>query len=188
MSTKRVIQTSPALRSSSVRILGIDPGLRITGYGAIDANGSSLRVVEAGVIRVPPDLPLATRLHRLHLDLMTVLEDLKPDLMSVEALFSHPERAATGVRMGHARGVILLAAAQHAVEIVEHPPAQVKKALTGDGSADKTRMQAAITSRCGLDAIPEPPDVADALAIALCAAQRLDAIVIPAEPSPAARR
>ena len=164
-----------------MRILGIDPGLRITGYGAIDAVGPSLTVVEAGVIRVPSDLPLATRLHRLHADLVSVLEDLKPDLMSVESVFSHPDRAATGVRMGHARGVILLAAAQHGIEIVEHAPAQVKKALTGDGSADKSRMQAAIASRCGLDVIPEPADVADALAIALCAAQRLDAAVIPRE-------
>ena len=171
-----------------MRILGIDPGLRITGYGAIDALGSKITVVEAGVIRIPPDLPLATRLHRLHIDLLAVLDDLKPDLMSVESLFSHPDRAATGVRMGHARGVILLAAAQRAVEIVEHAPAQVKKALTGDGSADKTRMQAAITSRCGLDVIPEPADVADALAIALCAAQRLDAMVIPGGTSASARR
>jgi crossover junction endodeoxyribonuclease RuvC len=171
-----------------VRILGIDPGLRITGYGAIDALGSNLTVVEAGVIRIPTDLPLATRLHRLHVDLIAVIEELKPDLMSVETVFSHPERAATGVRMGHARGVILLAAAQNGVKIVEHAPAQVKKALTGDGSADKSRMQAAIASRCGLDVIPEPADVADALAIALCAAQRLDAAVIPAGTHASARR
>ena len=119
------------------------------------------------------------RLHQLHTDLTDVITELRPGLVSVESVFSHPERAATGVRMGHARGVILLAAAQHGVEVVEHPPAQVKKALTGDGSADKTRMQSAIMTRCGLTTTPEPPDVADALAIALCAAQRLDTAVIP---------
>lgn len=162
-----------------MRILGIDPGLRITGYGLVLAAGPRVTVIEAGVIRIPPDGSLPHRLHQLHTDLTDVITELRPGLVSVESVFSHPERAATGVRMGHARGVILLAAAQHGIEVVEHPPAQVKKALTGDGSADKTRMQSAIMTRCGLTTTPEPPDVADALAIALCAAQRLDTAVIP---------
>ncbi|MAH66647.1 MAG: crossover junction endodeoxyribonuclease RuvC [Phycisphaerae bacterium] len=162
-----------------MRILGIDPGLRITGYGLVLAEGPRVTVIEAGVIRIPPDGSLPHRLHQLHADFTDVITELGPGLVSVESVFSHPERAATGVRMGHARGVILLAAAQHGIEVVEHPPAQVKKALTGDGSADKTRMQSAIMARCGLTATPEPPDVADALAIALCAAQRLDTNVIP---------
>ncbi|MCP4495445.1 MAG: crossover junction endodeoxyribonuclease RuvC [Phycisphaeraceae bacterium] len=162
-----------------MRILGIDPGLRITGYGLVLAEGPRVTVIEAGVIRIPPDGSLPHRLHQLHTDLTEVITELRPGIVSVESVFSHPERAATGVRMGHARGVILLAAAQHGVEVVEHPPAQVKKALTGDGSADKTRMQSAIMTRCGLTTTPEPPDVADALAIALCAAQRLDTAVIP---------
>ena len=165
-----------------MRILGIDPGLRITGYGLVRAEGPRVTVIEAGVIRIPPDGSLPRRLHQLHTDLTEVITELRPGLVSVESVFSHPERAATGVRMGHARGVILLTAAQHGVEVVEHPPAQVKKALTGDGSADKTRMQSAIVTRCGLTAAPEPPDVADALAIALCAAQRLDTTVIPKTP------
>ena len=161
-----------------MRILGIDPGLRITGYGIVEVDpsdpGSDARIVEGGVIRIPTDLPLPVRLRRLHEDVLSVIDDLAPGLVSVESVFAHPERAATGVRMGHARGVILLAAAMRGIEVVEHAPAQVKKSLTGDGSADKARMQLAIAARCRLDAPPEPPDVADALAIALCAAHRLD--------------
>lgn len=164
--------------TGTMRILGIDPGLRITGYGVVEVDqvspGADATIVEGGIIRIPTDLPLPARLRRLHEDVLGVIDDLSPGLVSVESVFTHPDRAATGVRMGHARGVILLAAAMRGLDVVEHAPAQVKKSLTGDGSADKTRMQLAIAARCRLDAPPEPADVADALAIALCAAQRLD--------------
>ena len=161
-----------------MRILGIDPGLRITGYGAVDCDPdapmAAPRLVEGGVLRIPPDLPLPARLRRLHEEMREVLSELEPDLVAVESVFAHPDRASTGVRMGHARGVLLLAAAQQGADVVEHAPAQVKKSLTGDGSADKARMQLAIAARCGLTEPPEPADVADALAVALCAANRLD--------------
>lgn len=161
-----------------MRILGIDPGLRVTGYGVVecDAEGTTHlpRIVEGGVLRIPEDLPLPARLRRLHEEIREVLGELQPELVAVESVFTHPDRASTGVRMAHARGVLLLAAAQHGIEVVEHAPAQVKKSLTGDGSADKARMQMAIATRFGLDAPPEPSDVADALAIALCAANRLN--------------
>jgi crossover junction endodeoxyribonuclease RuvC len=165
-----------------MRILGIDPGLRVTGYGVVEIDPSAPhgepRIVEGGVIRVPADLPLPVRLRRLHDDIASVIDELRPKLVAVESVFTHPDRASTGVRMGHARGVILLAAAQRDLDVVEHAPAQVKKSLTGDGSADKARMQLAIAARCGLAEPPEPPDVADALAIALCAANRLDGLTI----------
>jgi crossover junction endodeoxyribonuclease RuvC len=167
-----------------MRILGIDPGLRLTGYGVVelDASTSSVnaepRIIEGGVVRIPPDLPLPVRLRRLHEEIAAVIDELRPELVAVESVFTHPDRASTGVRMGHARGVILLAAAQRGLEVVEHAPAQVKKSLTGDGSADKARMQLAIAARCGLAEPPEPPDVADALAIALCAANRVDGMTL----------
>ncbi|MAC19160.1 MAG: Holliday junction resolvase [Phycisphaerae bacterium] len=158
-----------------MRILGVDPGLRITGYGVVEVSAAGEpKIIEGGVLRIPTDLPLPARLRRLHEDISSVIADLSPELVAVETVFTHPDRASTGVRMAHGRGVILLAAAQKGIEVVEHPPAQVKKSLTGDGAADKARMQLAIASRCGLAAPPEPPDVADALAIALCAANRLD--------------
>ena len=167
-----------------MRILGIDPGLRLTGYGVVelDASTSSVnaepRIIEGGVVRIPPDLPLPVRLRRLHEEIAAVIDELRPELVAVESVFTHPDRASTGVRMAHARGVILLAAAQRGLEVVEHAPAQVKKSLTGDGSADKARMQLAIAARCGLAEPPEPPDVADALAIALCAANRVDGMTL----------
>lgn len=155
------------------RILGVDPGLRVTGYGLIEIVGPTHRLIEGGVIRIPEDASLPDRLAGLHRDMGQVIDDLEPSLVAVESVFTHPDRAGTGVRMAHARGVILLAAAQRRLPVREHAPAQVKKALTGDGSADKARMQAAVASVCGLDRPPEPSDVADALAIALCAANRL---------------
>ncbi|MCH2162422.1 MAG: crossover junction endodeoxyribonuclease RuvC [Phycisphaerales bacterium] len=157
-----------------MRILGIDPGLRITGYGCVDcAPAAEPRVVEAGVIRVPANRPLAERLHQLHGDIEAVLEELAPALLAIESLYTDPRRATTGVRLGHARGVIMLAAAKRGIDVTEHPPAEVKKSLTGDGRADKRRMQLAIATRCRLEAPPDPPDVADALAVAICASQRL---------------
>jgi crossover junction endodeoxyribonuclease RuvC len=165
-----------------MRILGIDPGLRLTGYGVVEMDAASItgepRIIEGGVVRVPPDLPLPVRLRRLHEEIAAIIDELRPELVAVESVFTHPDRASTGVRMGHARGVILLAAAQRGLDVVEHAPAQVKKSLTGDGSADKARMQLAIAARCGLAEPPEPPDVADALAIALCAANRLDGVTL----------
>ena len=170
-----------------MRILGIDPGLRVTGYGVVDCDpavpNQAPRVVEGGVLRIPEDLPLPARLRRLHEEIREIIQDLEPGLVAVESVFTHPDRASTGVRMAHARGVLLLAAAQMGLEVVEHAPAQVKKSLTGDGSADKARMQMAIASRCGLEAPPEPSDVADALAIALCAANRLDDPIIGSQTS-----
>jgi crossover junction endodeoxyribonuclease RuvC len=162
-----------------MRILGIDPGLRFTGYGCIDTRpGQTTTVVEGGVIRVPPKPPLETRLLYLHEELESLIEDLRPEVMAIETLFTHPKRASTGVRLGHARGVILLAAASFGAEVIELTPAEVKKAITGDGQADKARMQLAVAAQCGLATIPEPSDVADALGIAICAARRLESTAI----------
>ena len=158
-----------------MRILGIDPGLRITGYGCVQADDAgNTTVVEAGVIRIPTSLPLERRLHHLHVELDQVIAELAPGHMAVESLFTHPRHMSTGLRMGHARGVILLAAAARDMEVMELPPAEVKKALTGNGRADKRSMQLAITAQCRLTDVPEPPDVADALAVAICAARRMD--------------
>lgn len=157
-----------------MRIIGIDPGLSLTGYGCVDAvGGVDARLVEAGVLRLTPRTPMAFRLAQLHEDLCDVLDELKPDRMVVEQVFSHHRHVRTAMLMGHARGVILLTAQNRSLGLDELAPTEVKKALTGNGHATKRQIQMSVMSQCGLAQVPEPPDVADAIALALCASRRL---------------
>jgi crossover junction endodeoxyribonuclease RuvC len=213
-----------------MRILGIDPGLRITGYGCVEGECDDLRLVEAGVFRltggvargssrgvaingddpggVPDDgesaepdagdaLPAArptgvrsagvrsagarsagraravsARLLELDNDLSGLIDRLRPDLAAVEILFAHYKHPATAIVMGHARGVILLALARRRIPLIEVRPNEVKKSLTGNGHASKDQMQLGVQRHFGLAEPPSPPDVADAIAIAVCAARR----------------
>lgn len=161
-----------AKQENTVRILGIDPGLNITGYGVVTVSststGDSISVVEAGVIRSKRSDDLGTRLSSIHEGIVDVISTLAPDCISLEQLFSHYERPQTAIIMGHARGVICLAAAQAKMEVHSYAATQIKKVLTGNGRAPKNQVQLAVTRHLSLDQIPEPPDVADALAIALC--------------------
>jgi crossover junction endodeoxyribonuclease RuvC len=150
------------------RILGIDPGLHATGYGVIDAEGGVPKLVEAGVIRVPASGSLSARLDVLFKGMQEIVEDLAPAAVAVEELYSHYARPRTAVIMGHARGVLLLAAAQKKIPTFSYLPTKVKRSLTGHGRASKEQMQQAIQIQFNLPAPPEPPDVADALAVALC--------------------
>ncbi len=159
---------------SSLRILGIDPGLSLTGYGLVQLEEPTgePRVFEAGVLRLKSGAPMAMRLAQLHVDLSGLLQELRPDVMVVEQLFSHYRHVRTAILMGHARGVVLLAAQQCGIETDELAATEVKKAITGHGHATKYQMQQAIMTQCGLSEPPNPPDVADAIAIALCAGRR----------------
>jgi crossover junction endodeoxyribonuclease RuvC len=154
--------------SPTIRILGVDPGLNVTGYGLIESNGAGLQVIEAGVIRTPARQSLEQRLLSLHRDLDDVVVSLKPGCVSLEEIYSHQERVQTAIIMGHARGVICLAAAGHQLPVQHYAATQVKKSLTGNGRAPKAQVQLAVAKHLGLDRIPDPPDVADALAIAMC--------------------
>jgi len=160
-----------------MRILGIDPGLNITGYGCVrlDAIGGEPALVEGGVFRFKSSDDMTLRLTQLYDDVGSVLDDLAPDVVVVEQLFSHYRHARTAILMGHARGVVLLAAQQRSITLDELMPTEVKKAVTGNGHATKRQMQQAVMAQCRLDALPEPADLADAIAIALCAARRLQA-------------
>lgn len=159
-----------------MRVLGVDPGLRITGYGCVDLVGATdPRLVEGGVLRLLADRPMPVRLQQLHADLGELLDDLKPEVVVVERLFTNYKHVQTAMLMGHARGVILLAAAQRGLDLDELAPAEIKKAVAGNGKATKAQMQEAVRSQCGLAEVPAPHDVADAIAIALCAARRLEA-------------
>jgi crossover junction endodeoxyribonuclease RuvC len=151
-----------------MRILGIDPGLNITGYAVIERRSSRLALVEAGMIRGRSRGDLAARLKEVHDGVTDVIASLKPEILALEELYSHYERPRTAILMGHARGVICLAATQSGLPVHSYSATQVKRLLTGNGRAPKSQIQRAICHEFGLAAPPEPPDVADALAIALC--------------------
>jgi crossover junction endodeoxyribonuclease RuvC len=158
-----------------MRIVGIDPGLHLTGYGCVHLADGAFEptLIEAGVIRLSPRKSMPTRLALLHAELSKVFDEFKPALVVVEQLFTHYKHVRTGILMGHARGIVLLAAAERAIDTDELMPNEVKKAITGNGHASKEIMQHAVMMQCKLDKPPTPPDVADAIAIALCAARRL---------------
>lgn len=162
--------------SATRRLLGVDPGLNITGYGVIEvgtASGSmtlpgKVRLIEAGIIRSKPKDSIEARLGEIHSGLREVIETHEPDVMALEQLFSHYERPRTAILMGHARGVICLAAAQSNMKVLHFEPTRVKKVMTGNGHAPKHQIQLAVKIQLGLATLPEPADVSDALAIALC--------------------
>jgi crossover junction endodeoxyribonuclease RuvC len=151
-----------------MRILGIDPGLNTTGYGVLDFVSRRPKLVEAGVVRGQASGTLAERVEEIHAGMADVIATLKPDVMAIEELYTHYDRPTTAILMGHARGVIVLAAAQAGIPVAHYRATQIKKTITGSGRAPKWQMQEAIRNELGLPAVPEPPDVADALAIALC--------------------
>jgi len=157
-----------------MRVLGIDPGLRRTGYACVHLPPRRLdpSLVEAGVIRLPIRGSLAARLGHLHHELQELLAEVRPTRMAVESVFSQARFARTAIIMGHARGVVLLAAALHELPVDELAPAEVKRAVAGRGAATKDQVRRAVMAQCGLRSMRGPSDVSDAIAIALCAARR----------------
>lgn len=151
---------------SPPRILGIDPGLQTTGYGVIEA-ATTPRVVEAGVIE-PEAADLANRIARLYDGICEVIAAFRPIAVAVEQLYAHYAHPRTAILMGHARGVLLLAAAKHDVTVTSYAATRIKKTITGHGRASKDQMQLAIQRELRLKELPEPADVADALGVALC--------------------
>ena len=151
-----------------MKILGIDPGLQLTGYGVIEFHPTKPKLIDAGVIRLNPKQSIAERLVELERELDEILAEHKPAMVAVEQLYSHYAHPRTAILMGHARGVILLAAQRSGAAIHEFAVNRIKQSLTGHGHASKPAMQQAIMATWNLPKPPEPPDVADALAIALC--------------------
>ncbi len=154
--------------NAPTRILGIDPGLNITGYGVLEVVDGTLRLFEAGIIRGKARASLTRRLAEIHQGVSDVIASFQPAVMSLEELYSHYARPRTAILMGHARGVICLAATQAGIPVVHYSATQIKKILTGSGRASKGQVQRAIQQELGLAELPDPPDVADALAIGLC--------------------
>lgn len=156
------------MSAPALRILGIDPGLNITGYGVLEVARSGVRLCEAGVVRSRSTGSLTGRLAEVHAGVADVIASLSPSAMAIEQLYSHYKHPRTAILMGHARGVICLAAAQAEIGVVHYSATQIKKVLTGNGRAPKAQMQQAIRRELQLVETPDPPDVADALAVALC--------------------
>jgi crossover junction endodeoxyribonuclease RuvC len=154
-----------------VIILGIDPGTAALGYGIIDRNGGRLRAIDHGCLETSPDLPLPERLVLIHRLVSDLIELHSPDLVGVERLF-FSRNAQTAFAVGQARGVVLLAAGQHGVTVREATPNEVKSAVAGYGAADKEQVKRMVGIVLGMAAPPEPDDAADALAVAICIANR----------------
>ena len=148
-------------------ILGIDPGLNITGYGVIDVSMGKVRLLEAGVVKSRTG-ELAHKVKDIYDGVREVIEMFSPEVLAMEEIYTHYDRPKTATLMGHARGCICLAAAQLGVDVVSYEATKVKKLLTGSGRATKDQVQRAIKLELGLDQYPDPPDVADAIALALC--------------------
>lgn len=151
-----------------MRILGVDPGLQVTGYGVIEQGNVRTRLVEAGVIRTTASLALPERLRELATEMSAILTQLRPDLVAIEELYSHYDHPTTAIIMGHARGVVALKAAEAGLPVISYAATRIKKSLTGNGRASKVQMQAMVSATFGLSGRLEPPDAADALAVALC--------------------
>jgi len=151
-----------------MRILGIDPGLHITGYGLLDADGREPRLIEAGVIRTSNRGTMAEQLREIASELEGIIAQYNPDAIAVEDLYSHYNHPRTAIIMGHARGIIFLKAAEAGIKVYPYASTRIKKSLTGNGRAKKSQVQLMIKSTFDLPDLPEPPDTADALAIALC--------------------
>jgi crossover junction endodeoxyribonuclease RuvC len=158
-----------------MRILGIDPGLQLTGYGVLDWTHPKSTIVDGGIVRLDPKTSIADRLVELATELESLFKEHKPDVCAVEQLYSHYAHPRTAILMGHARGVILLVARQQRVRLEEFAANRVKQSLTGHGHASKEQMQRAVQSQWNLPNLPEPPDVADALAVAFCCGMNIDA-------------
>ena len=152
-------------------ILGIDPGTAAVGYGIIERNGGSLRPIDYGCFETSADMPLPDRLLAIHGCVTDLLQLHSPDLVGVERLF-FSRNVQTAFAVGQARGVVLLAAAAHGVPVREATPNEVKVAVAGDGRAEKEAVQRMVKLVLGLTELPRPDDAADALALAMCVANR----------------
>lgn len=150
-----------------MRILGIDPGTGILGFGAIDVEHGDTAFVDAGVIRTPVNQEDSDRLFTIYHDLEAIIEELKPDVMAVEKLF-FARNITTAMSVSQARGVVLLLGKQKKLQLFEYTPLQIKQAVTGYGKADKKQIQEMVKIILKLPQIPKPDDAADALAAAIC--------------------
>jgi crossover junction endodeoxyribonuclease RuvC len=150
-----------------VKIFGIDPGSDRTGYGCVDTDGRRHRIVAFGAISAPPRAAFPDKLLAIHRRLAALLAETRPDCIAIESIF-HAANVRSALKLGHARGVAMLAAGETGLPIAEYTPAEIKRAVVGYGRAEKHQVQQMVKLILGLDRAPAPHDAADALAIAIC--------------------
>jgi crossover junction endodeoxyribonuclease RuvC len=161
-------EAAASVRARPRRVLGIDPGTAVTGYGVVAYDGRTPTLLECGVIRTNAKDPLPARLHNIHAGITELIERHQPDTVAVEDVF-FARNVRTTIVLGHARGVILLAAQEAGLVIDEFPPAEIKKAIVGTGAATKQQVQFMVARLLRLKSAPQPADAADGVAAALCA-------------------
>ena len=161
-----------------MRILGIDPGLQVCGYACMEIAEDKERLIEAGVLRTSNGSAIEVKLNRIAEDTESLLKKFRPQVVAVEELYSHYAHPKTAILMGHARGVILQKCAEAAIEVKSFSATRIKKSITGNGRASKEQVQRTIQTILSLSTLPEPNDVADAIAAALCCANSINSIVV----------
>ena len=163
-----------------MRILGIDPGYGITGFGVIDSQRGQSKLVTCGAITTPAGMDFSARLEIIYEDMRRLLEEVKPDAVAIEELF-FGQNVTTGIGVAQSRGVILLAVRQAGLEVTSYKPMQVKQAVVGYGNATKHQVQDMTKRLLNLSAMPKPDDAADAIAIALCHARSSTSLIAKAQ-------
>lgn len=154
-----------------MRILGIDPGLRVCGYGVIESACSGFKLIEAGIITTNSSQNIAQRLNEIYASLKSLISEAKPNVLVLEKIYAHARHPATAFLLGHARGVICLLCAQHNIKLVEYLPTRIKKAIVGRGHAGKLQVKRMIEQSLKIKKTAYPFDVSDALALAMAHAQ-----------------
>ncbi len=168
-----------------MRVFGIDPGSERTGYGCVESDGRRHQLVACGAISTVGAASFAARLAVIHGQLVQLLRQCQPDLVAVENVF-HAVNVRSALKLGHARGVAMLAAVEAGLDVAEYTPTEIKRAVVGYGRAEKTQVQQMVKLLLGLAAVPSPHDAADALAVALCHVHRVPAAAAAAACAPVA--
>ena len=165
-----------------MRILGIDPGIAIVGFGLIESDRGAMRMLQYGAVTTEAGLPLATRLVQIEDDMRALIQQLRPDEIAIEELF-FSKNITTGIAVAHGRGVVLCTAERLGVPIFEYTPMQVKQAVVGYGLAEKRQVMDMTKRLLKLKAVPKPDDAADALAIAICHARSATSLLRQKDPN-----
>jgi len=161
-----------------MKILGIDPGLQVCGYACLETDSTENKLIEAGVFQTAGKSAIEVRLNRIAEDIESLLKKFRPEIVAVEQLYSHYAHPKTAILMGHARGVILQKCAEAAVDVRSFSATRIKKSLTGNGRASKEQVQRTIQTILSLRQVPEPDDVADAIAVAMCCGNSMSGTII----------